>query len=97
MAFEVVWTAPALAQRKAVLTYWLRRNGSAVYPTKLDQRFRSALRLIGRNPKLGRPTSFPGVRVKVVGDYLLFYRLEREVIEVLALWDARQDPERLQL
>ncbi len=97
MALKVVWTAPAQAQRKSILSYWVKRNGSSGYSVKLDLRIRSVLRMISRNPGLGRPTSFPEVRVKTIGDYLLFYRVEDSVIVVLVLWDARQDPERLKL
>lgn len=97
MALKVVWTAPAQAQRKSVLSYWVKRNGSAAYSLKLDLRFRSALRMISRNPKLGRPTTYADVRVKTVGDYLLFYRVEALTVVVLVLWDARQDPESLRV
>lgn len=46
---------------------------------------------------IGRPSSFDGVRVKTVGDYLLFYHFENNVITVLVLWDNRQDPDRLRI
>ncbi|MBL7985412.1 MAG: type II toxin-antitoxin system RelE/ParE family toxin [Flavobacteriales bacterium] len=97
MALRVVWSAPAQAQRRAVLTYWLKRHGNAEYSRKLDMRFRSALRIIARNPRIGRPSSFEGVRMKTVGDYLLFCRLEEKIIVIAALWDYRQDPEKLRV
>lgn len=97
MAVQVVWSAPALAQRRTILKYWLKRNGTSVYSRKLDARFRSAARIIARNPRIGRPSSFEGVRVKTVGDYLLFYRLHDKTITIAALWDNRQDPEKLKL
>jgi plasmid stabilization system protein ParE len=97
MALQVVWSAPALAQRRAILKYWLKRNGTLAYSQKLDMRFRSALRIIARNPLIGRPSSFERVRVKTIGDYLLFYRIEGKSIVVASLWDNRQDPARLEL
>ena len=43
-------------------------------------RFRSALRIVARNPRIGRPSSFEGVRMKTIGDYLLFYRQQEKTI-----------------
>ncbi len=97
MALQVVWTAPALAQRRAILKYWLKRNGTITYSQKLDLRFRSTLRMIARNPLIGRPSSYKGVRVKTVGDYLLFYRVQDDRIIVASLWDNRQDSARLRI
>lgn len=97
MALQVVWSSPALYQRRAILAYWRKRNGSTEYSRKLDMRFRSALRIIARNPRVGRPSSFEGVRMKTVGDYLIFYRLEEKVVIVAALWDNRQDPMNLKV
>lgn len=97
MALRVVWSGPAQVQRLAALKYWWERNGNSAYSRKLDLRFRSAVRLISRNPKLGRPSSFSGVRVKSIGDYLLFYRVDLEVVVIAALWDNRQDPKKLKV
>ena len=97
MALRVVWSAPAQSQRRAILGYWRKRNGNATYSRKLDMRFRSALRIIARNPRIGRPSSFDGVRVKTIGDYLLFYRFQEKTITIAALWDNRQDPKTLKI
>jgi plasmid stabilization system protein ParE len=97
MAFKVVWSAHAQAERKAILKYWVAHNGSSTYSRKLDLRFRSALRIIARNPLVGRPTTVEDVRVKTVGDHLIFYKVEGKTILVAALWDNRQDPERLRI
>ena len=97
MAFRITWSAHAQSERKAVLRYWLKRNGSATYSLKLDKRFRSALRIIARNPMIGRPTEMERVRMKLVGEYQIYYTLKDRTIIVLSLWDGRQDPERLNL
>lgn len=60
-------------------------------------RFRSAVRIIARNPRVGRPSSVEGVRMKTVGDYLIFYRLQEKVIIIAALWDNRRDPDKLKV
>lgn len=97
MAFGITWSAHAQSERKAVLRYWIKRNGSANYSVKLDQRFRSALRIIARNSSIGRPTEMEQVRMKLVGDYQIYYTVKDRTIIVLSLWDGKQDPERLSL
>jgi len=97
MAFRIVWTAPAQAERKQVLAYWLKRTGSPLYSIKLDSRFRSALKLISRESLIGRPTSIQGVRVKSVGDHQLYYSIDQETILVLTLWDPRRNPKNLRI
>jgi len=97
MAFRIVWTVPAQIERKRVLAYWLERTGSPLYSIKLDQRFRSTLKMLAREPLIGRPTTIPGVRVKSVGDHQLYYRIDQETILILTLWDCRRDPKRLRI
>ena len=92
MARQIVWTENAQRERLAVLRYWLDRNGSGAYSRKLDLMFRSSLRLIAAHPKLGRPTDDEDVRVKAVGDYLLFYTVSPNAVHVLSLWHGKQDP-----
>jgi len=53
--------------------------------------------MIAQNPLLGRPSTYEGVRVKTIGDYLLFYRVQEGSILVASLWDNRQDSARLKL
>jgi len=86
-----------MAQRRSILQYWNKRLGSTTYSVKLDKRFRDAVHLIRSNPHIGRPSTFKGVRVKTIGDYLLFYRIEETVIVIAALWDSRRDPQRMKL
>ncbi|QQR85118.1 MAG: type II toxin-antitoxin system RelE/ParE family toxin [Flavobacteriales bacterium] len=75
-----------------ILAYWVERNGSTLYSEKLDGMFRSALRLIASQPKIGRPTSDPDVRVKTVGDHLIFYSATSNAVHVLTLWHVRRNP-----
>ncbi|TXI81985.1 MAG: type II toxin-antitoxin system RelE/ParE family toxin [Flavobacteriales bacterium] len=97
MVLRVTWSEPAQAQRRAILAYWRKRNGTVTYSKKLDARFRAVLRMIAQNPLLGRPSTYEGVRVKTIGDYLLFYRVQEGTILVASLWDNRQDRARLRI
>ncbi len=90
MAFEVVWTASALRDRKAILKYWLDRNGSSAYSKKLYKRWEVAIKLVSRNPYLGRPTRHEGVRVVLIGHYNIFYQPGQDVVHIVRIIDGRR-------
>ena len=93
---EVIWSSRALADRTAILQYWIDRNKSKSYSEKLFSQFIQATEIISLYPKIGTPTNFDNVRFKVISNYLLFYEESSTRIEILLVWDARQDPKKLQ-
>lgn len=92
MARQIVWSANAQRERLEILKYWADRIGSTRYSEKLDGMFRASLRVISAYPNVGRPTSDPEVRVKVVGDHLLFYAFNATTVHVLSIWHVKRDP-----
>ena len=82
----------AQKERVTILHYWVERNGSTAYSVKLDAMFRSALNRIAEYPKLGHPTNDPETRVKVVGDFEIFYSFTTDAVHVLSVWHSRRDP-----
>lgn len=44
-------------------------------------------------PSLGKPTDIINVRIIILKDYLIFYRVDKGNIEVLTIWDSRRNPE----
>jgi len=53
------------------------------------------LKIIALHPTLGRKTAKENVRVKIVRDYFLIYGIMDEEIVLLAIWDSRQNPAKL--
>jgi plasmid stabilization system protein ParE len=92
MARQIVWAANAQRERLEILQYWAERNGSTRYSEKLDGMFRAALRVIASHPKLGRPTNDPGVRLKAIGDHVLFYSYTITEVHVLSVWHLKRNP-----
>jgi len=37
------------------------------------------------------------MRIKIVGDYLMYYKIENTYIEIIAIWDSRRDPKKFKL
>lgn len=92
MARQIVWSANAQRERLEILEYWADRNGSTKYSQKLDGMFRTSLRLLAEHPQIGRTTSDPAVRMKSVGDHMLFYASTASEVHVLSVWHAKRDP-----
>ena len=92
MAKQIVWSKLALQDRYSILDYWIKRNRSASYSKKLNQIFMDTADLISKHPKIGKQTELAGIRYKIVRDYLFTYRETPDYIEILTIWDSRQDP-----
>ena len=95
MALKIIWSPLAQDKRKEILTYWNERNSNPDYSRKLNSLFIEAANQLAKFPWIGRTSDIDGVRVKIVRDYLLFYEVTDSSIEVLTIWDSRQDPDKI--
>jgi len=57
--------------------------------------FKEAVKLIANYPEIGKPTDNGDARIKVVRDYLIIYEITNQQIIILAIWDNRQNPQKL--
>ncbi|WP_439131447.1 type II toxin-antitoxin system RelE/ParE family toxin [Polaribacter sp.] len=48
-------------------------------------------------PEAGMQTEFDGIRIRVVKHFQLVYRITDVTIEVLTVWDSRQNPKKLKI
>jgi toxin YoeB len=92
MARKIIWSVRASLDKDEILKFWLWNNQSATYPRKLNQLFHQTIKLLAKNPLLGRKTTVEGVRAKLIRDYLVFYRHSEKTLEVLVIWDAKRNP-----
>jgi plasmid stabilization system protein ParE len=97
VALEVVWSAAALRDRRSIFKYWIERNGSPTYSLKLYQQWEAVIRVISINPYIGRPTDLPGIRVKLVGPYNIFYLPSDKLLHIVRIIDGRRDMSRLKV
>ena len=92
---QVIWSIRAQQDRIAILKYWIERNKSKTYSRKLFLLFNQAADLIADYPQIVKPANYGNVRFKIVRDYLLFYEEMKDRIEILLVWDSRQNPDKL--
>ncbi|WP_162499856.1 type II toxin-antitoxin system RelE/ParE family toxin [Mucilaginibacter terrigena] len=67
------------------------------YSIKLDKLFKESFDIIAISPEIGKPTDFPLVRIKIIRDYLIYYRTMDDAIEILTVLDSRRAPKKLDL
>ena len=92
MAKQIIWSKLAQEDRKSILQYWIDRNKSKDYSIKLNQIFVDTVELLSKYPKIGKKTEYIDIRVKIVKNYFITFRETETSIEILTIWDTRQDP-----
>jgi plasmid stabilization system protein ParE len=87
---RIKWTALAARQFKDNQRYYGSIDRQAA--RLLAMRVKSALRRLSALPDMGRPGVHPGTREWVVqrSPYIIIYRIERDVLQILHLWHGRQ-------
>ena len=96
MARKIEWTKTSIQDRFEIYKFWIERNKSDSYSKKLEILFNEAARLISEFPEIGTETDFPGLRVKVIKSYKLFYTDDSNTIRIIRIWDTRQNPQNLE-
>ena len=97
MARKVIWTLRAQNDRIRIVEYWNDRNKSTAYSNKLNSLIKQTLKLLGQYPYLGKSTDIDQVRLKILKNYLIVYKLTQTHLIVLALWDSNQDIKNLKI
>lgn len=95
MAKQIIWSHRAQQNRKEIFAFWNSRNKSATYSKKLNHLFKESIKLIAEFPLIGKPTNELNTRIKIVKDYLIIYEETETQILILAVWDSRQDPDKI--
>ncbi len=91
----IVWTETAARQRREILKYWTKRNGSPIYAEKLIKLIAKQTKLIAQNPLLFKKTNYPNTHESAMGHFSIYYQVTTKHILISAFWDNRQDPKKL--
>ena len=94
---KIIWSARAKLDLSEILDYYYRRNGTKIYSKKLNSNIRKSIRLLRKLSDIGIQTDVKDVRNLIFGDYNIFYRISIEIIEIITIWDSRQNPEKLNI
>lgn len=97
MARKVIWTPQAETDLLRICEYLDREWGDRVRSAFLDE-VDEVVGLIISFPNMYRSSDFRDVREAVITRHnILFYRIAKDTIYLLSIWDTRQDPARRSL
>ena len=97
MVRRIIWTKRASIVFSKVLQFYIKRNGNKIYSKKLNTEIKQIIDLLGKHPYLGKKTDKENVRVLIKSNYQIFYKLKKDKIIILLVWDTRQDPNSLEI
>ena len=95
MAKRLKWAASAKIQRQEILDYWIKRNQSKIYSRKLNKLFNECAEMILLYPEIGIKIPNINCRKRLIRDFYFIYTITENEIEILTIWDTRQNPEKL--
>lgn len=82
MAEKIIWSPKAKNELIEIFQYWINRNKSKVYSTKLNQLIEEQLKSLLRFPKSGKETDISNVYVKIIKSYLLYYEVKEDILYI---------------
>ncbi len=89
---RIIWSYRSKIDLYNILEFFFKRNGNKDYSRKLNNQFRAAVSIISKHPNIGIKTDIKNVRNLIINNYCIFYRVQKDCIEILAIWDSRQNP-----
>lgn len=92
---NVVWSAEAESDLYDILAYWVYRNKSSLFSIKLEAEIREGISAITLNPEIGKKIEGDNARLKLIRDYWIVYDITEHQIEILSIFDTRQDDKKL--
>lgn len=97
---KVSWSSEAEIQYYDILLFWIEKTKSEKYSEQIENEVTKIIQTLKDFPRIGAIYQKREVRRVIVLSYFsIFYRLlEKEnEIEIVAFWDNRNDPKKLNL
>ena len=97
---EVSWSYEAEIQYYDTLLFWIEKIKSEKYSEQIESEVTKIIQTLKDFPRIGAIYQRKGVRrVIVLFHFSVFYRIleEENEIEIVAFWDNRNDPKKLNL
>jgi plasmid stabilization system protein ParE len=87
---QIRWTLPATADLKNISSY-IEKKSSLAIANKTCRVLYDSIQMLRAQIYLGKPGRRAGTRELIEGRYVIVYRIQSEVIEILRIWHAAQD------
>lgn len=94
---KIIWSDSAKNELHKALEFYIERNGSPNYSLKLLDQTQDLMTTLSKNELIGRLTSNKTTRVIPFKEYLIFYEVKDDCVEIHSFWDNRQDEQKLKI
>jgi toxin YoeB len=94
---KIIWSKKARIRLLEILQFYYERNSNNAYPVKVYSQISKAVRLLEKQPEIGRKTDFGHIRGLIVKEYIIFYEIFPETILIHTIWDCSQNPGSLKI
>ena len=90
---KVIWTKNAEFALFDILDFYIQRNKSKEFSTKLLKKIKSLIKKIERYPYLGLEIEGTDYREIIFTNYSIIYSLSDSCIVIKLIWDHKRNPE----
>ena len=90
---KIVWSNRAKIRLYAILDFYIVRNNSKTYSTKLQKLISKEVNLLLKQPDLGLKTSEDTTRGLIIENYIVYHEVTDDKIIIHTIWDSRQNPD----
>ena len=72
---KIIWSRRATIKLYSILEFYILRNKSKTYSTKLYTKINKEVKLLQNNPELGIKTTEESIRGLIVESYIVYYQV----------------------
>lgn len=91
---KIIWSKQSQIKLFRILDFYIERNKSIIFSQKLYRLIYKEVKILLKQPYLGRKTEFENIRCFFfVNDFAIYYEPVQEGIIIHTIWDCRQSPE----
>ena len=94
---KIVWSSRAELDLFEISDYYYKRNGNKTFSNKLNSSFRKSIKLLEEHADIGHQSDVLHIKNIIEGNFSIFYEIKSETIEIITLWDNRQNPANLHI
>ena len=88
---QIIWSDRARNEFNEILEFFVERNGTPTYSIKLLDQTQNLMNTLSKNELIGRLASNKRTRIIPFKEYLIFYEVNDQYINILSFWDNRQE------
>ena len=90
---KIIWSNRAIKRLYGILESDFRRNKTTTYSEELYRRIRKEVKILLKFPEIGLKTDEETTRAFITGNYIIYYEITDDRIDIHTIWDYKQDPD----